>query len=210
MMKHAAALLPLLVSVSATACLAHPDESSSDDALTAAPGVIYQDPPPVPPQTTLTLYSDANYTGTSYTVSLLPASPLQATRTVTEAELTQRALFGKISSVRIICGQRSSRVSLFSTNWGEFSKGTMLECAPNHSAAVNLVNVGYDNRINAAALAPSDRDVTSELDDVYGIVDLNVLRSNRIRYGGIANAVDDLPRPLPPMSERSRKICVTS
>ena len=145
-MKSITVLIALL-----GACALTPTESEDASDIVSTVG---NDPnlPPPPPQTTLTFYADANYSGASYSVSLLPATSAEGTLTVTGAELSAHGLFGNVSSVRLYCGERASHVSLFSIDWSEFSRGTTLECQPYHGAAVNLGTIGYDNRITAAAL----------------------------------------------------------
>lgn len=133
------------------ACGVEPIESTDTSDVTTV-GTYQDPPPPPPPQTTLTFFADANYSGASYTVSVLPATSAEGTLTISAADISAHGLYGNVSSVRLVCGERASHVSLYSTDWSEFSRGTTLSCDAYHGAAVNLANVGYDNRINAAAL----------------------------------------------------------
>ena len=123
-----------------------------------AVGPQKQSPPPPTPKetpTTLTLFDNPDFTGTSYVVQLQPPPAVQAARIITMSEVTAAGLAGKVSSARIACGSRPSRVSLFDIDWGQFSIGTMIECSAGQTAEINLsasVGAPFDNKINAAVL----------------------------------------------------------
>jgi len=152
--------LALAVSLAARSAAASPQGSQKKDS--AASGIVTNTgvakvPPPLPDTaTTLTFYENSDRTGATYSVQLQPPPLVYATRQVTTAEITSAGLYGKVSAVRIQCGTRASRAALFDIDWGEFSSGYMIQCLPNQTSDVNLVNVTnprtLDNKINAAAL----------------------------------------------------------
>ena len=110
-----------------------PGEVGPLDDLTVAPP-----PPPVETPTVVTFYANEDLTGASYSVEVMPTSGFEATRIVSTNELTTAGLPYTISSVRLACGTRPSRVSLFDIDWSEFSDGTSLECTPIQTVTINL------------------------------------------------------------------------
>ncbi len=117
---------------------------------------VKQPPPPVETPTTLTFYENTDRTGASYSVKLQPPVQVQATLLVPTSTLASAGLAGKVSAVRIQCGTRFSRASLFDIDWSQSSSGTMIECAPGLTTDLNLASITnprtLDNKINAAAL----------------------------------------------------------
>lgn len=113
-------------------------------------------PPPVETATNLTLFENPDLTGASYSVDLKPFTVSEATWVVTTSNVGAAGLYGKVSSARLTCGTRPSRAALFDIDWGEFSSGTMMECAANQVATINLATQGgsrdLNDKINAAAL----------------------------------------------------------
>jgi hypothetical protein len=156
--------LSLLVSVVVliTASLLHAQPAPSHNFPPVKNNGNKQAPPPVETPTTLTFFENSNMTGTSYTVSLQPPLSVQATRVIPSSELAAAHLTtpdlagGKVSAVRMVCGTRPSRASLFDIDWSQSSSGTMLECNPGQTASVDLssqtLSRNLDNKINAAAL----------------------------------------------------------
>jgi hypothetical protein len=123
--------------------------------LTIAPPAL-----PVESPTVVTFYENEDLTGASFSVEVMPTSSFEATRVVTTDEINTANLYRKISSVRLACGMRPSRVSLFDIDWSEFSDGTILECDPNQTVTMNLATQtggtgqGRDlnNKLGAAAI----------------------------------------------------------
>jgi hypothetical protein len=171
-----------------------PATSNSDPTPTPAPGGhrfiggnvfrpptggFATPPPPAETPTTLTFFGNPDLTGVSYAVSLKPANSFQATRVVTQNDITAAGLAGKISSVQIVCGTRPSRASLFDIDWGQFSSGTMIECRPGLTTSINLATqtLGRDlnDKIGAAALVAHVRSVDNA---PHGVTSFSTLFSS--------------------------------
>jgi hypothetical protein len=88
--------------------------------------------------TVVAFYENEDFTGASYSVGIKPTSVFEAVRIVSTNELAAAGLRYTISSVRLACGTRPSRVSLFDIDWSESSDGTALECSPNETVTINL------------------------------------------------------------------------
>jgi hypothetical protein len=104
--------------------------------------------------TTLTFFENPDTTGASYTVQLKPPVSFQATRIIPTSELAGAGLVGKVSAVRLQCGTRPSRASLFDIDWSQSSSGTMIDCTPGQRMDVDLgtLSHNWNDKINAAAL----------------------------------------------------------
>lgn len=108
-------------------------------------------PAPIETPTTLTFYAGQNLTGASYTVSLTAGGGNEATQIIRASTLAANGLKGQVSSVRLACGTRPSRATLFDIDWGQFSEGTLLDCDVNQVVSTNLTGT-LDNQMSAAAL----------------------------------------------------------
>lgn len=151
--------LLLLVSASTVSAQGHAQgHAKVHNNITTTNGVAVQPPPPVETPTTLTFYENPDMTGISYAVQIMPPRSVEITRVITSAELTSANLYGKVSAVKLTCGTRPSRVSLFDIDWTQSSSGTELDCNPSQTASINLQTTNgingrnMNDKINAAGL----------------------------------------------------------
>jgi hypothetical protein len=112
------------------------ETEQSDDEL------IFGDYP-----STVTFYENANFTGAQLAVQIQPNGSLnEIVDLIPRGEIEAAGLLSKISSVRLQCGNRASRVVLFrahntATNFGSWITGSAvrpLDCEPNETVSVNL------------------------------------------------------------------------
>ena len=105
--------------------------------------------------TVLTFYENPDFSGAAYTVEV-ELGGLEATRVITTDDISSAGLNRKISSVRLTCGTRASRASLFDINWGQSSRGKLLECNPRQTASIDLstdtLSLDMNDKIGAAAI----------------------------------------------------------
>jgi hypothetical protein len=105
--------------------------------------------------TVLTFYENPDFSGASYTAEV-QIGGLEATRVINSNDISSAGLNQKISSVRLTCGSRASRASLFDVNWSQHSRGKLLECDPQQTANIDLstdtLSFDLNDKINAAAI----------------------------------------------------------
>lgn len=105
--------------------------------------------------TILTFYENPDFSGASCAAEV-QIGDLEATRVINSNDISSAGLNQKISSVRLTCGARASRASLFDVNWSQHSRGKLLECNPRQTVSIDLstdtLSLDLNDKINAAAI----------------------------------------------------------
>ena len=126
------------------------------------------------PPTTLTLYRDADFSGTSMSVPLEAFTSDGTITLVTKPEVEAAGLLDRVSSVRLGCGPRTARVVLFDSwndddtsfaTWSHLGgNGATIECTPFSTTSVDLhaVHPAIADRVASAILVTHGENATHD------------------------------------------------
>ncbi|HMJ12831.1 MAG TPA: hypothetical protein VK524_15520 [Polyangiaceae bacterium] len=96
--------------------------------------------------TTLTLYSEAGFWGTSYTAQIMPSGNNETVNMITRTQIEAAGLLDRVSSLRLTCGSRGAHVMLYNSyntgttldSWSEYGTGRPVYCTPGQTVTVEL------------------------------------------------------------------------
>ena len=134
-----------------SACVA--DDEQPEEELSSEMSELTLGPLP-----SMTLYSEGGFWGDKITVTITP--PLEETvRLVTKTQIQDQNLLGRISSVRLTCGEREGDVLLFKdyntsstlSGWSPYGTAYRIHCRPGEVKSVNLhvSATGYADRVGS-------------------------------------------------------------
>jgi hypothetical protein len=149
----------LSISAGVTACLADGQEPEDLASETSSLSLL--------PSPSLTLYSEAGFWGDQLAVSITPTLE-ETVRLVTKTQIEAANLLGRISSVRLTCGDREGDALLFMdyntattlSGWSPYGTASWVHCRPGEVRSVNLhvTAPSYADRVASVYFVSHARD----------------------------------------------------